>query len=143
MLGWICHAKLTPYPSYRAAVFLGVTYRRAEEWERRANYLEQDLAYQEFLRTQVPPPAEDPRPHAWSIFAACFCSCLSPIQIQPTRAVTAPNHRVSHRVTYPYPPPSLNPSRSMLESGRRHVVCVAGSARAALSCVDACERETS
>ena len=31
---------------------------------------------------------EDPRPHAWSMCAACFCSCISPMQIQPTRAVT-------------------------------------------------------
>ena len=60
MLGWICHAKLTPYPSYRAAVFLGLTHRRAEEWERRANRLEKDLAYQEFLRTQVPPSSLAP-----------------------------------------------------------------------------------
>ncbi|KAJ1493666.1 nucleotide cyclase [Baffinella frigidus] len=35
-----------------SAIFLGLVHRRAEEWERRANWLEQHLAYQEFLRTQ-------------------------------------------------------------------------------------------
>ena len=24
-----------------------------------------------------PPPCEDPRPHAWSMCAACFCPCIS------------------------------------------------------------------
>ncbi|KAJ1493678.1 nucleotide cyclase [Baffinella frigidus] len=37
---------------HAGAVFLGLVYRRAEEWERRTNCLEQHLAYQEFLRTQ-------------------------------------------------------------------------------------------
>ena len=50
---------------------------------------------------------EDPRPHAWNMCAARFCSGISPIQIQPTRAVTLPNlgvpHHIEvpHRVTYP------------------------------------------
>ncbi|KAJ1493659.1 nucleotide cyclase [Baffinella frigidus] len=35
-----------------SVIFLGLVHRRAEEWERRANWLEQHLAYQEFLRTQ-------------------------------------------------------------------------------------------
>ena len=31
------------------------------------------------------------RPHAWSMCAACFCPCVSPMKIQPTIAVMSPN----------------------------------------------------
>ena len=45
---------------------------------------------------------EEPRPHAWSMRAACFCLCVSPIQIQPTRVVTSANIEVPHCIGVPH-----------------------------------------
>ena len=47
------------------------------------------------------PQCEDPRPHAWRMCAAWFCSCISPIWIRTTTAITVLDIGDPHRVTYP------------------------------------------